>query len=345
VRRARFRRLAIPLILTGLTACDNVSWGGVRMRLETPPVPADTAAGAAEPAAVEAPPSEGPRPLQLGPLLFLVERDAEEATAFPVAEIGPGGLRDLPGPASVPDATDRIAEAAMAPGTELVLFAAGARVGTFHVREAAGVDTTYCRPRPRSRGRIELAPDAMPAQRFLAVPHAHAGDAPLAPYQPQFSTRDQRVAALNMAARLFPRLGARWPASILGARADLQRFSPSVARGPVIATTFLHHDQLGVGPPNSPQAWSLFFLAEDLGDGYEPTFVWFRLAEEEGKGIPRFVDHMDWDRDGSHEVLLEVVGAETRWFAAVSPEGPGWFRSHEEACPDTGPGSGVAAGG
>jgi hypothetical protein len=41
---------------------------------------------------------------------------------------------------------------------------------------------------------------------------------------------------------------------------------------------------------------------------------------------------MDWDGDGDSEVLLEVLGDESRWFAGLAQRNDSWVRTFEDPC-------------
>lgn len=327
----RLRRLAIPVILTALTACDNVQWEGIEVRLEAPPSTRDTA----RVEAVEEEPDRPP-PLELGPVLYAVERTDDETVLLPVAEIDESGaLASLPVD-EVEDFGSRFARQRMSRGARFDLYASGVRVGTFHATGSASPDTTLCAPRPGVRGRIEIAPGAVDAQRFLALESDGEGAAPPGEFRPRRHTRTERVASLNLAAGLFNELQAPWPADLVQSRADIQVFRPgdgasTPSDSPFIAATFLFRDRMGV--VDAPDAaWSIFFLAEPRENDYEPTYVWYRTVGEEGRGVPRFWEHGDWDRDDRDEVLLEVLGTESRWFAALARGPEGWSRTFEEPC-------------
>lgn len=324
---ARIRRLAIPVILTALTACDNVSWGGVELRLQAP------AATAASPTPVDtaAPVEEGPPPLDLDPALFLVRRTPEAVRMLPVALLGRSELRSLPGPGRIPDFTERFRAERMSADRSFILFAEGRRVGAFHPDSGGAVDTSYCTPRPTALGRIEVVPEAVDVDRFLALPREIGERRDHADFAPVTSTRPQRVASLNMAASLFASMRIQWPPSILASRADVQVFRPAGETGEIVAATFLYGDSLGVGaaPDN---AYSLFLLGEASDGEYEPSYVRYREVGVDGKAATRFVDHLDWNEDGRDELLLEVYGVEDRWFESVGREGRGWHEAFREDC-------------
>lgn len=101
---------------------------------------------------------------------------------------------------------------------------------------------------------------------------------------------------------------------------------------PAVSTTFVFRDQVEIQPAE-PTSYSLYLLAapED-GDRYQPALVWYRVAGSDGKGAPRYFQHLDWDADGETEVLLEVLGERSRWSAVVEPRGGEWARTFEDPC-------------
>lgn len=324
--RPPLRRLAIPVILTALTACDNVSWGGIDVHLQAPPGAADTAR-----VDTVAPEPDAPPPLELGPVLYAVRREGESTELTPVAEIAADGLRPLPTEETV-DFESRFRRERLAPDTRFALFASGVRVGTFHAVGPAPPDTTLCAPRPRVAGRVEIQPRAVDAPRLLAVDDPEILERPLGDFRPRVHTREERVASLNVAAVVFNRLGAPWPAGLVESRGDIQVFRPGgAAPRPSIAATFLFRDDLEIGAAPA-SAWAIFFIAEPGADRYDSDFVWYRTAGEEGKGAPRFWEHADWDGDSAEEILLEVLGRDSRWFAALERRADGWARTYQDPC-------------
>jgi hypothetical protein len=188
---------------------------------------------------------------------------------------------------------------------------------------------------------VELVPEAADAQRFLAIPAAFAATTEHGPYQPVQHDYDQRVATLDIATEALRSLEARRPLSILDARRDIQAFQLSDRTGETVAATFMYEDALEVGPPDGGGAYALFILGQHRsGVEYDEAFSWYRAVDTEGKGAPRYFDHLDWDGDGADEVLLEVLGANRRWFAALDQEGGSWVRDYQDPC---GSGSGSAA--
>ena len=111
----------VALIVVGLSACDNVDWGGVDVAVVPPPPRG--AGGQAEDAEREL------GPLPTGPVLYYVRTDSTGGTIVPVAEIGGDTLIPL------------------GPGADPELY--GARFISEHLRRGRGVHAV---PARRARG-------------------------------------------------------------------------------------------------------------------------------------------------------------------------------------------------
>jgi len=320
------RWILVAGIVSTPLGCDNIRWGGLDVRLSTPAstaqVPTDTTPAAAE---------DTLPPLPAGPVLYAVVRTEGTSTLLAVAEVGPEGLHPLPDPEEDPSFAARFAAERMAPGTEFTLLAAGVRVGTFVVDAGLEAGGGYCGARPRASGTVELVPEAVEAQRFLALPASAARGVRHGPFRLERSRYEERVGSLNMAAELIPALGAPWPPSVLESRQDIQVFTLPGQEARVVAATFTYRDRLRVG--NAPSgAYSLFLLGELSRGRYRPTYVWYRPVSPEGKGVPRFFGWTDWDGDGEAEVLLELFGSEARWWGALDRGPGGWELTYEDPC-------------
>jgi hypothetical protein len=313
-------------IVIAASGCDNVSWGGVDIRLEGPS--ADTGSGQADAGQVQGEPDLAS---PLGPLLYAGLRSGDQVEVVPVAEITSGGLRPLPGATAGEEPGPEAIQARLQPGRELILFDQGVRVGMLVVQSAGIVMDTYCQPRPRASGPLLLLPDASAAQRFLALEKAPGSSYPYGEYQDLNSEYDQRVASLNLGAEAVTLVGAPWPPALLDIRQDLQILGLPGGEAPAVMATFVHRDQLQVGPAPD-DAYALLVLGEPRGARFELTYTWYRPVGTEGKGVPRYFSRMDWDRDGQEEILLEVLGTDRRWFAAVDRGPDGWQTSFQDPC-------------
>jgi hypothetical protein len=319
-----FRALSALGILLSTAACDNVEWGGVQMRLVPPPEAAMSAADSAE--AEE----EGGFSLPEGPVLYLATRDSTGLSLVPVGEITRDSVRPFPDEDEAPGYRAAFARELMSAGSRFTLFSAGARVGTFTVGEV-GTDESFCSARPRATGQVELVPAAFEATRFLALPESVTGERGYEPYQPMEDDRAQRAVGINLAAEMIPQLGATWPTVDLAtARADIESF-PLATGGAGVSSTFVYRDQALIQPA-TPTSYSLFVFATGEGEQYSSSYAWYRQAGREGKGVPIYFQHLDWDGDGETELLLEVRGERSRWNAAIENAGGEWQRTFEDPC-------------
>jgi hypothetical protein len=263
-------------------------------------------------------------------VLYLASRDSARATLVPVAVIVGDSLRALPDEDEMPGFAAAFASERMAPGTRFTLFSEGVRVGTLMAGESF-TDDSFCQPRPAVRGPVELVPEAAQTTRFLALAREDAGSVPYGIFQAAEDTRAQRIASIDMTGRIIPQVGARWPTSLPVARRDMRAFRLGEAGPDAFAATFLFRDEMAIAEAD-PAAWALFLMGIEQGGEYRPAYVWYRPAAQEGRGIPRFVDHYDWDGDGESEILLEVLGERSRWTAAVARIGAEWRRIWEDPC-------------
>lgn len=312
------------MILAAAAGCDNVAWGGFDVRLKAPPERESAAVDEAVPDAPALP------ELPSGPVLFRVDRSGSQSTISPVGEIASTGLVDLTPESDAPGFRDHFAGERMV-GREFLLFADGARVGRFIARDSVRVDGEACSQPPSVNGIVELTPQAASATRFLALEATAAGNPEWDGYAPVSVDQSTRTTAANVAGTVIMAAGARWPPSMAGARGDVQlaRFNPD--EPPILAGTYLYQDQMAIVEA-VPSSYSFFYLAEDGGIGYRYSYYWFRVTGDDGKGAARLYGHMDWDRDGRQDVLLEVLGADSRWHAALARTDGGFERTFEDAC-------------
>jgi hypothetical protein len=315
-------------ILTGALGCDNVSWGGFEISLRGPAVDSTPPTGER----ADTTPSPLPPPMPtLGPLLYEVERDGSRARAHPVAEISPQGLRALPTGIDGEALGRTILGARLRPGAELALFHEGARAGTLVIAEAGQITHPICAPRPEASGHLELLPEAMGAQRFLALEKEEGRARPLRPLEFPRPEYEHRAGSLALASEAIREVGAPWPPSVVETRQDIQVLRLHQGEGLSVVATFLHQDQLRVAAAPAT-AYALLVLGEREGDSIGLAYTWYRRVGDQGKGAPRYFAHLDWDGDGEEEILLEVLGAENRWWAALKRGALGWQLDFEDPC-------------
>jgi len=324
----RRRWLLLAGILTALPGCDNVTWGGTEVHMQGPPERAETPPAAASEGSADAPP---PPPVPAGPILLAGVRDGDTASLATVGEVRDDGLQAFPTEAETPGFLAELNRVRFAPGTELVLFAAGARVGRLTVTDT-GVDAErFCAPKATVRGVVEMLPGAAQVRRILALADTAATHRPYTPFRALETDYAQRTASLAMAGAALPQVGAPWPPSILEARADVQAFQLPESEAPSVAATFLYNEELAASEPG-PNAYAIFLTGTRAGTGYQNDYVWYRRADADGKGAPRYLDHLDLNGDGSSEILLDVFGARNRWYAALARRNGTWVRSFQDPC-------------
>lgn len=320
------RWLLVAVILTVASGCDNVSWGGVEMHLVPPPPPASPLVSAESAAEEEI----ALPPLPRGPILLAGSRDGDQATLTVLGEVRGDGLAPLVGEAEAPGYMDHFVGSLLAPGTELILFAEGVRVGRMTVAETA-VDDRFCTPRPRVTGTVELVPGAAATTRLLALRDERAGALPFGAPRSLSHDYDQRVASLALGTEGIRQAGVPFPSSLVDSRADIQVFRLPEDRGLSIAATFLDHDRLAVAPPRQG-AWALFVLGSQEGGSYQAAYLGFRPADVQGKGAPRLFSHLDLNGDGSSELILDVFGSDSRWFATLARRSGTWVQTFQDPC-------------
>jgi hypothetical protein len=318
------QRLPLVGIVIVATGCDNVEWGGIELGLSSPSDSLVSEFAGEVTDVVES--IDTPT---LGPILYLGHRAGVAATLVPVAEIRPNGLFPLEAFGSA-EASRAFAAEHLSPGMEFTLFSDGARVGRL-TAERFSVDQQYCGVRPQIRGPIELTPSAATVQTFLALPRQEGNAFAYTTYSPVVPTRDLRVTSLNTMQQVIPTVGALWPVSVLGIRQDVQMFRARPRGAPTVVATFVYADELSVGPA-ARGAYSVFLASDDGGTGYRGSYVDYRLFSRDGKGSARFFDHLDVDGDGSDEMVLEFMGENSMWLAALGRQGVSWVEKYRDPC-------------
>jgi len=314
-------------IVTAAMGCDNVSWGGMSLSLEGPP--GDSLA--ASPGAPGSEPDSSPGRIEYGPLLYAGIRQGDSARVVPVAEFVGGRLQPLPQGEAAIRLAGQILEERLSPGQELTLFHQGTRIGTLTLSSSYGTNAEYCPPRAEALGSLELIPSASDADRFLAVEESPGRQWPRGLFQILAPGREHRNAAQNLAGEALNQLRAQWPPALQDIRQDLQLFQLSNGEGPGVVASFLFQDQMGIGPAPD-DSYSLLVIGEPRGTRFDRTFTWFRPAGDEGKGAARFFSWMDWDGDGEEEIMLEIFGAEARWWAALDRQDGRWSLAFQDPC-------------
>ena len=306
------------VMLTATAGCDNVAWGGSEVRLQPPPPAPGTEVEEAEEEE-----EETLEPVALGPLVYLVERTGSggDAVILPVAERRGAVLAPLPDPAETPDLVERFPLGRWEAGTEFVVFDQGLPAGRFISRGTSEADDRFCLARARGDGVLQLRPEALPRERFLAL-RSDEVDRILAPQVPlpRFEVTDAiRNASLDAARSIIPRRQIPWPPTVLGIRRRIDIFGhPDGSRG--LAASFVFGDDLVVGRPER-LGYSLFLVAREEEGTFTPVFSWYRRADAGPKAFPGFLAAHDLRREGEMDLLLELFGEEDRWLAILGREG------------------------
>jgi len=331
----RRRWLAIAVILTVPSGCDNVTWGGVDVHLQSPPT---QSVGAAVSDTTDTTNVGTAQAQPLTPALLAGTRDGASATLTVVGSLRGDGLRAFAHDDSASSDSLYLSEHHLMRGSAVTLFAEGVRVGRLTIQKT-GVDSAYCVPRPTVTGIVEMVPSAAGAQRLFALPAADAASRPYGDYESFRDRYDQRVASLQLAMDAIPKVGAKWPPSLLDTRADIQVFQLPGTSGLSVAATFLYHDELSTAPPEAG-AYALFVMGTERGGEYQSDFVWYRNVADEGKGAPRYFGHLDLNGDGQDEILLDVLGSGRRWYAVLGRRNGTWVRTFQDPCGGSGERSG-----
>ena len=325
IDRMQREHLAIAVILTLATGCDNVAWEGLELRLNPP---TSSSAISSEQSVITPDLADEEQSLEIPkrPILLSGKRTGSTAKLTAVGEVNGNSLTAI----SNQGLGSEISLGLITQGSEWVLFSEGVRIGRMIAQEVS-IDDSFCTLRPTISGIVELVSEASDVEQLIALPIDVAGSRSFQPYTAYRHNYNQRVASLALASEVIPSVGAEWPPSILDSRTDIHAFQLPGEPRQAIAATFLHQDRMITSPPE-PGAYSLFVMGDATSGTYEISYMWYRLAESQGKGVPRYLDHIDWNGDGSEEILLEMFGSEDRWFAGLAKQDGRWIRSFEDSC-------------
>lgn len=318
---------ALALIVTLLTGCDNVNWGGAHFAVVEPPPSergTEEADGAEEEFVDEQPPT--------GPVLYYVRALGEQALLVPVAEISPDTLLPIAAEADAERYSQRFITQNLRQGTELALYHRGERAGTFVLQSAEIPGDEVCPRIPRATGILELVAGARDVTEFLAIAKTHTppGGRRRAPATLEPDRRMPLQASI-LAEKAIRRRGARLPNDWNRALIQLQTFPAAGTADPAFASTFLLGDSTGRGA--YPAGYALFLIGQTRPQaGYDTTFVDFIDFATAGRSIPRVVDYLDWNHDGTTELLLEINSGQDSWFEAITLSNGRWSRTLQTRC-------------
>ena len=306
----RAARGASLLILTALSACDNVKWGGSEIQFVPPPP-----AGGARESSADAQ-TFADLGLPSGTVVFHVTKGPQGATVTPVAEVSGDSLRTLRRPAGVaPEAYEtRFRQAVLENGAQFDLFRRGARVGSLQVQGQGA--PTRCGV-PTARGLATTVAAAADATEFLAFRRGLAPSV-IGEYSPPQITGSMRTFASIVAERLVLQNGLPRPRSWPGAQRDMQPVEVIGGGTPEMVATYLVGDSLGVGA-GQPDGYSILYAASyETRTGYTPFYTEVRDYRRTGKAAPKVVDYLNWNGRGGPEMLVQVFGPDQSWYEVIS---------------------------
>jgi hypothetical protein len=320
----RTARAGAGLIVILLAGCDNVSWGGANIAVVPPPPTAIDVPEGAEEAGVE--------PLPTNPVLYYVARTTEGGFMTPVGQISGDSLLPIRSVGDPATYAGRFIAEFMRQGGEFTLFSGGRRAGTFVVHNAGVPDTPTCPLLPTATGALELSGNVA-AVEFLALARSDAPTVPPRADRPEVPPGVRARIAPILAERAVRVRGAQLPGNWAAALEQVTVFPTGAAGTNAYTATLLVGDTLGPGLDNV--GYSLFFIFAPTTSqtGYDTVFVSFRSYPETGKAAPRVIDHLDWSRDGTPELLLQLYGVNDSWFEAVGLSQDGsWRRIFRDRC-------------
>lgn len=323
-KRAAF---TFSLMLTLVSACDNVNWGGADVAVVPPPPKASGLPVSGEDLA---------EALPEGPILFYVVPRDNGGVMIPVAHIAGDSMKPLRANKDVELYAGRFIAAHMRRGAEFALYRNGARVGTFVVQSARPPVENACPALPSATGTLELSSGAQGVSEYLAIAKPHAPEIRRQLEFPLDPTRNMQVIAPILAEKMIRARRAELPGNWQRAMAQLKPIPMANTRDAGFATTFVVGDELRTGGDNI--GYSVFFIGEPGAQfGYDTTFVKFTNFPADGKAAPRVVDILDWNRDGQVDLLLQVYGISDTWFEAVSKTADGkWSTVFRDRCDQPG---------
>jgi hypothetical protein len=312
-----------------LAGCENVGWGGFEVQLRPPP------ASPSSVLALAAPAEEDPilAPIDLGPLVYLVERSGTRARIYPVARWNGGQYAPLPELGETPDLLARFPLERWEEGTEFTLLDRGGRAGTLISDGSTEWEEGFCQPRPLGQGWLELQPGFENTQVFLALRKADLGGALRHPdpgsVTAQGSPANRQTAAVSFAQIVVQQGGIPWPPSIPEAVRESRAFAlGSGEEGLAVSLGF--GVPLSVGP-GTPNGYAVLALGRREGDRWRPIWSWYQPVRE-GQAIARVRGAAVLGSGSESDLFLEIFGAESRWLAVLGERQGEWGFRYQDAC-------------
>ena len=324
----RYARATAALIVILLSSCDNVSWGGADIAIVPPPPKAADLPEGSEEAGVE--------PLPTQPILYYVARNGDTGFLTPVGQVSGDSLAPIRAAGDAATYAGRFIAEFMRQGAEFTLFTAGGRAGTLIVQSAELPQTPACPLLPVATGSLEMS-RSVDATEFIALARADAPAAQTAAPRPQVPPGVRNPVAPILADRALRARRAELPGNWVAALKQVIGFPLSGSASTGYAATLLVGDDLAIG--NDNQGYSLFYIftSSPSQTGYDTVYVNYRNYAETGKAAPRVIDYLDWSRDDSPELLLQVYGVNDTWFEAIGRSSDGtWRRIFRDRCEDGG---------
>jgi hypothetical protein len=324
----RYAHAAAALIVILCAGCDNVSWGGADLAIVPPPPKAtEVPEGAAE---------AGVEPLPTQPILYYVARNGDTGSLTPVGQVAGDSLAPIRATGDAATYAGRFIAEFMRQGAEFTLFTAGRRAGTFIVQSAELPQAPACPLLPVATGTLEMSGRVLETE-FLALARADAPSAQTALARPEVPAGVRNPVAGILAERTLRARGSELPGNWVAAIKQVTAFPLAGQASIGYAATLLVGDELASG--NDDQGYSLFYIftSSPSQTGYDTVYVNYRNYAETGKAAPRVIDYLDWTRDESPELLLQVYGVNDTWFEAVGRSADGtWRRVYRDRCEDGG---------
>ena len=128
----RLPQLVLPVIITGVTVCDNVALDGIQVELRPPEeAPDDPIVDTLAEEEVRV--LEPFLPVEPDPLLYVVERThGSSTTILPFPHLSEDRYRPRPNTDEIPDSIERFSLDCWGQGTEFSFLSLGGRLGTLH---------------------------------------------------------------------------------------------------------------------------------------------------------------------------------------------------------------------
>jgi len=319
-------RSAVVLLMTCTLGC-SIEWGGAEFALSGPP---EKNALAGTPEGTVMAEVDLPDPPE-GDLLLVGESVVGGIRLEVVGEVRGDSLFPVPSEAEAPGISTVLGRSALASGTNWALFSDGAVVGIMVADSLVGPGSE-CSGLPRLIGTPLVVDGAWERGRVIARPMRLEAAGVLRTNEVMAHNYDQRVASLSFARQAIFAENAPFPEEgVLPARKEigLVRLNGRGA-APFLVATFAIRDSVAM-VPSVENAYSVFVMGSQRGESFYRAYSRLRRTED-GKGVMRYLDRVDLGQDGRDEVLTEVIGEDSHWFALISEQAGEWQLAFETPC-------------